>query len=279
MSSAPQPTGIRSLQHYADEDRTRVSRQLRVVLLALLAGCIVMTPISYWAANPQGFWTALFGLVVGGTALFLNSRDRVDAAVFMLLISMLIAVTASMTVGEGIHDSGMILYPMVMVVGSLLLRPRTYHVIVGFVLASVTLVWWLGWKGWIAPGFRAITDFDDIIAIVTVLLVQAVAAGMLSGGLYRNLGEARRENVERRAPKKKSGASISSSRSGSRRALPNSRPPTRNSKLFPTRSPTTSGRRCGPPATMRASSTRSTRPTGRLLHDSFWRASSCRIRR
>jgi signal transduction histidine kinase len=149
--------------------------------------------------NIQAWATALVGIVVAAVALRLNRTGLVDRAVLLLLVGMMGATTLSMIVGEGVHDSGMILYPTVIVLGSLLLEPRTNRMLVALVLASVTLVWWLSSTGRIAPALAHMTDVTDLVAIVVVLLVQVVAVGLLSRGLYDSLREARRENAERRA--------------------------------------------------------------------------------
>lgn len=181
------------------DNHARLAGRLRIVLVALCAACGVVLPIAYWTTNQQAFWTSLTGLMVGGTSFLLNHLRRVDAAVQLLLVGMLIAVSVSMMAGHGIHDSGMILYPTVVVLGSLLLGPVAYRVLVSLVVASVFLIWWLGSTGRIAPEFRELTDISDLAAIVVVLALQAVAVNVLARGLFGSLREARRENVERRA--------------------------------------------------------------------------------
>jgi len=184
---------------FEDEDRSLLSERLRVVLLTLLAACPVMIGVGLWMSNPQTLWTALTGVVVSAIAYALNRAGRVDGAVLLLLMGMLVAATATMSAGESVHDSGMVLYPTIVVLGGLLLKPRTNLLLVANVIASVALVWWLGWMGHAAPEFRHLTDYADLFAIVAVLVVEAVAVNVLARGLHRSLREARRENVERRA--------------------------------------------------------------------------------
>jgi signal transduction histidine kinase len=181
------------------DNRARLAGRLRTILVTLCTACVVVLPIGYWTANRQAFWTSLTGLVVGGGSFLLHHLRRVDAAVQLLLVGMLLAVSVSMMAGHGIHDSGMILYPTIIVLGSLLLRPVAYRVLVSLVVVSVVSIWWLGLTGRIAPEFRELTDVADLAAIVVVLALQAVAVNVLARGLFGSLREARRENVERRA--------------------------------------------------------------------------------
>ncbi len=194
----------RSASHYAfssedEDDRARLSERLRKVLVALLGATGLVAVVGFWWSNPQALWTSVAGVAVAGLAYELNRRGRIDSAVLLLLVGMVVATTATMTVGEGVHDSGMILYPTIIVVGGLLLEARTNRLLVALVVASVTFVWWLDWTGRITPEFQHLTDVADLMAIVTVLVVQAVAVNALAQGLYENLRDARRETAERRA--------------------------------------------------------------------------------
>ena len=196
--SIVEPSGVYSHRPSEDEDRAQLSQRLRVVVLAMLAACAVVAAVGYWTGNGQTFWTCLAGLVVAGIAYRLDRGGDVDAAVFVLLLGLLGAVTTTMSVGGGIHDTGMILYPMIIAIGSLLLQPRAYRLLVALVIASVVGVWWLSWSGRVAPEFRWYTDISDLFAVTTVLIVQAIAVDLMAQGLFRSLRQARRENAERR---------------------------------------------------------------------------------
>ncbi len=178
-------------------DDLQLARRLRAVLFALLVTCVVVGAASWWLWNLQGLGTSFAGVVVVAAAFVLLGRGLTDSAVFLLLTGMLVASTATMSVGEGVHDSGMILYPTIVVIGGLLLRPRTNRILVALVVVSVAAVWWLGWMGWIAGEFRHLTDVADLLAIVGVIVVQAITVNVLARGLSRSLAAARLENAER----------------------------------------------------------------------------------
>lgn len=184
---------------FEDENRSAVSELLRVILVSVFGACLIAAPVGLWAANGQMLWTAVAGTLTSAVAYGLNRTGRVNGAVFFLLVALLVAVTANLVVGEGIHDSGMILYTTIVVVGGLLLRQRTFVVLVVLLVISVAAVCWLGATGHIAPRFRDLTDITDFVGVSAILVVQAIAVGMLARGLFRSLREARRENSERRA--------------------------------------------------------------------------------
>lgn len=180
------------------DEGSGVAERLGLVSLAILVASVIVTPVAVWTGNPQSYVTAIVGGFVAALTWAMTRAGNVDAAAFMLLASLLVTVTANAIVGEGIHDSGMILYPTVIVIGSMVLRPRAYHVVVALVIGSVALVTWLGVTGRIAPRFRDLTDINDFLAVALVLLVQAIGVEVLAKGVFRNLREARRENAERR---------------------------------------------------------------------------------
>jgi len=191
-STATQPA-------FEDENRSAVSERLRIILVSVFCASLIAAPVGLWAANGQMLWTAVVGGLTAAVAFGLNRIGRVDGAVFFLLVAMLMAVTANLVVGEGIHDSGMILYPTIVVVGGLLLRPRTFAIVVVLLVISVAVVCWFGSTGHIAPRFRDLTDITDFVGVSAILIVQAIAVEVLARGLYRSLREARRESSERRA--------------------------------------------------------------------------------
>ena len=128
--STVSPNATPTYRALEDDDRSRLSQRLRVVLLTLLATCPVVSCVGYWLSNPQMLWTSLVGIVVSAMALALNRAGACDAAVLLLLMGMLVAATATTSVGESVHDSGMILYPTIIVVGSLLLQARANQLLV-----------------------------------------------------------------------------------------------------------------------------------------------------
>ena len=183
----------------AQGELAQVSVRLRIILFAILgASVLVASAAGLGSDQPEALATALAGVVVSAFAFWLDRRGRVTTAARILLVSMLVAVTGAMIAGEGIHDAGMILYPMIVVIGSMLLRPRAYVALVAAVVASVALVFWLGWTGRIAERFRDLTDPTDFVSIVTILVIQAIAVEVLALGLFRSVREARREAADRR---------------------------------------------------------------------------------
>jgi signal transduction histidine kinase len=183
----------------APDELAQVSIRLRVILFAILGASALVASVACVASGEAvALGTAMAGAVFSSIALWLDRRGRVATAVRLLLVSMLVAVTGAMIAGEGIHDAGMILYPMIVVTGSMLLRPRAYVALVAAVVASVAAVFWLGWTGRIAARFRDLTDPTDLVAIVTVLVIQAIAVEVLALGLFRSVREARREAADRR---------------------------------------------------------------------------------
>ena len=156
-STATQPA-------FEDENRSAVSERLRIILVSVFCASLIAAPVGLWAANGQMLWTAVVGGLTAAVAFGLNRIGRVDGAVFFLLVAMLMAVTANLVVGEGIHDSGMILYPTIVVVGGLLLRPRTFAIVV--VLLVIVLGVSLG-----------------VVPFVVTLLLAPLALVLLAGEL------------------------------------------------------------------------------------------------
>lgn len=164
-------------------------RARRLVQVAsLVAGAMAIALVVYAA---QGLWTVatilLAGLLLMVGCLWLNSRGRVQAATHLLLGSASLAMCSLAWLSEGIHDAALYSFPVLLVLGGLLLRPLAFAVLLGsllgylVVLTLATEVW--GWRVDSPPS----SPFALLRDVVLVLLVGGIAVGIVVRDLQRLL--------------------------------------------------------------------------------------------
>jgi two-component sensor histidine kinase len=182
----------------ASEETAHVRRMLKIIILCLTAAFSLISGICIG----YGEWTTVWTLAAAGLVLWaaygLVLRGFTGSATFIIALGLLMATTLISTHGQGIHDIGIIAYPGILVVASLLLRLRSY---VFLLLAAILSI------GWLTVGEAAglyhsrphgIGDWSDFVMVSCILLVTALMSHLISDGMWKGLRQARREILERR---------------------------------------------------------------------------------
>jgi len=178
---------------FADEDKTRDASLLNVALLAIISASLLFTLFQFLATVFSGgdfdFATPLITLSISA-ALFglwlLMRRGNIKLVSYLLATLLLIAITASLYIFNGIRDNVVSGYILVIMVTSLLLRKQTPILI--FTNASIVasfIIYLLEVEGLIDYAVESV-QFDFWI----VLAVMFTLSGWLMRYAMRNLDEA-----------------------------------------------------------------------------------------
>ena len=82
----------------------------------------------------------LVGMLVVGACAWVHGRGMQTAASAVLLFSLAVMITLLAWNGEGVYDIALVAYPILLAMGAMLLPPRNFWGLTGFVLAAVVLL-------------------------------------------------------------------------------------------------------------------------------------------
>jgi diguanylate cyclase (GGDEF)-like protein len=180
-----------------EEDRYLAKIFLRIILGLISGDIFVICAALIW----KDWYTFTIGSI--GCVLFLfplwllfKGHLRICGLIFVLIT--LVTVTVAVTFGQGIHDIGIIAYPMIIVVVSLILKRREY-----FIISTITL----GALAWLVFGelFGIFTAKPittpigaDFIVVAVIFLIAVVVVDSVAENLRRNLRLANQEITQRK---------------------------------------------------------------------------------
>lgn len=180
-----------------DEEQDLVARWLHYILIGGFAGAFLIT-LSAFIFQAAGSYRISLPFMAGALIAFgLNKAGRTNASTFVFLVLMVGTITYATLRGGGIHDTIVIMYPVIVVVGGLILNPRVYWLLVTITLFSVGLVVTAETQGWLVTSFREYTDITDFVQAASILGVQALIVNLLIENLKSSLKKSRLENLER----------------------------------------------------------------------------------
>jgi len=172
---------------FADEEQQRIARTLFVIQITLLIGAGVILLISLLI----GDWLTAYGLMVSGAvgllSLVLGRSGRLRLAGFLILMALLMFLTYALYVGQGVHDIGILLYPVIIIVASLLLMRRGFVVLMALMLASLGAVVYGEMHQLVPAAFPDATGLSDFATGATIMIMAAVAIRLMSDDLLRSL--------------------------------------------------------------------------------------------
>lgn len=180
-----------------DEEQDRVARWLHYILLGGIAGSFMITLSAYFFQAVESYVISIPFMLVALLAFGINKVGRTNTATFLLLILLVGTITYAIMKGGGIHDTIVILYPVILVIGGLILRPRIYWMLVATTVASVGFVIYAEIQKWLVTRFSMYTDMTDFVLMSSILVVQAFIVNLLINNLIESLKKAREENLER----------------------------------------------------------------------------------
>jgi PAS domain S-box-containing protein len=182
---------------FGDEERTHIARSVHIIaltsLIAMFAAALIMLIVN----QPIIADVLLVGAGVMVIVVGLNCRGQLQTAITLSLLSALGVVTGVLYTGQGVHDVGVMVYPVVIVVASLLLKPRGLVFIAALSILSVGFVTLSELNGLVRLALPGATGWDDFASLAAILIVTAVVGWFIADDLRRSLARTRHELAER----------------------------------------------------------------------------------
>jgi len=170
-----------------------------LLILAAMGTCVIVGVLSFLAHDLGTVWAAGAGGVSLVVPFWLLRAKRFRSGNLALMVILIGTITAVTTVGQGLHDTGIVAYPVVLIyIG---LTSDRAMLGLGLGLTLVAALWLVvgASLGWFmpAPVTRVPFDYFSFITLTVLVIVAAVAVDLLSSKLRKSLLQARHEIEER----------------------------------------------------------------------------------
>ena len=177
---------------FNNEEKDHIARVLYIILVTLFIASLIIGMVEAVAGVKTTAPILLVGNVFLLVVLWLTHKDRLRAASLLLVIVLVGLTTVLLSIGQGVHDIGITLYPIVIIVAALLLDKRNFIFVVVLILVSLAYVVFGEINGLIVQKFDYIkTRPIDFIIVGTLLVLASFAIWMLADNLQQNLRRAR----------------------------------------------------------------------------------------
>ena len=184
-----------SLILYEKSQRVRtLSAMIWIVLIIALALGLLNIQFRTWNSVIALFGLALICVVL----LWLNSRGEFTLSALILSIIVLMVINVNLFDGDGIRDSGILAYPIFIMVGVLFFGKRSTPYFSLAAIASLVGIVYLEIHGYIHPTIGA-TRFEILLPIIVLLLVAPAFIWVVVGNMEKNLERVKESEAELRA--------------------------------------------------------------------------------
>src|SRR5689334_1262289 len=183
-----------NLSLYEKNQRVRtLSAILWIVLIASVALGLLNIQFRTWDSV-----IALFGLaVICLPLLWLNAKGQLTLSALLLSLVVLMVINLNLFDGDGIRDSGILAYPIFIMIGVLFFGKRATPYFSIAAIASLILIVYLEMRGYIHPTIGA-TKFDILLPIVILLLVAAAFIWVVVGNIEKYIERVEESEAELR---------------------------------------------------------------------------------
>ncbi len=179
--------------------RTRITQAVNYIYFFTMAALLVPIIRSWLAGWPLVAGILSAAAAVATVAFILNRRGSPQKAAAVLVHSALVgAMTLMWITKEGLHDEALFLVPTALIFAALLLSWRQYCAVSVLAILAVSIVGLAEMRGLTASHRPPDNNFDWLLNVDLILLVTAMAAGLMAWYLRAYADEARLRAAELR---------------------------------------------------------------------------------
>ncbi len=185
---------IKNLDVFEQDQRKRIL--MITIWTGMLAAVILgIFDIQFktWASVISSFGLALFCIA----CYFLNANGHYKTSALLFTLAVIIVISANLYDGDGIHDPGILAYPIFLLFGTLLLGKRALPFLALAVVVSVTLIVGLEIYKFIHPRIGP-TTFGILIPMIVLLTAASAIIWAIVDVNEMNRDRARRSEAELR---------------------------------------------------------------------------------
>jgi len=183
-----------NLSLYEKNQRVRtLSAILWIVLIASVALGLLNIQFQTWDSV-----IALFGLALICLPLLrLNAKGQITPSALVLSFIVLMVINLNLFDGDGIRDSGILAYPIFIMIGVLFFGKRATPYFSLAAIVSLIAIVILEIHGYVHPTIGA-TKFDILLPIIILLLVAAAFIWVVVGNMENHIERVKESEAELR---------------------------------------------------------------------------------
>lgn len=166
-------------------------------LLIIIAQSIILVSLFNDGANKDAV-IVVISLIPIITALILTYYGRIQAAGSIIAISLTVTVTILATVGQGIYDVGIMAFPAILIIASLILRRNTILYLTGLILLCNGWLVFGDIMDWYEPIYPQQSYQRQFVIVSLILIITTIAVYVLSNLIRSSLAETQNELQERK---------------------------------------------------------------------------------
>jgi signal transduction histidine kinase len=177
--------------HLASEEETRQAGILYVILWVLLTAALISAFFGYLLDFTITATTLCIGSLAILLSLWLVRRGYLNLAGLITLASLLVAMTYLAFVGQGIFDRALLVFPIIIIIASLVLTQSLFVLVTLLCVAAAGLLVWAELNGRMVTSFSERVSLFDFVAVAFILVVTAVFTRLTANRLQQSLARAR----------------------------------------------------------------------------------------
>lgn len=173
-------------RNLSDYEKNQRGRTLSAMIWIVLSASVVLGLLNVQFRTWNSV-IALFGLsFVCVILLWLTSKGQLTVSALILSIIVLMVINVNLYDGDGVRDSGILAYPIFIMVGVLFFGRRSALYFSLAAIASLIGIVYLEIQGYIHPTIGQ-TRFDILLPIVVLILAASAFIWVVVGNIEKNL--------------------------------------------------------------------------------------------
>jgi signal transduction histidine kinase len=186
-----------SLRRHPHGNKTEITSTIQWVAMASLFLFMALIVVNLISGFDREALTIALGLIPILSSILLLRKNAISVPSTILAVTIILLITWLATYGQGIHDIGLLGFPVILIVAGLVLRGRV------ILYLAILIIFCMGWLtfgdiyGLYEP-IRVVSGSpEDFFIASVIILVAGNAVYRLVKNVYENLAMAEREIEER----------------------------------------------------------------------------------
>lgn len=178
------------LPRFQEEEKYRLATITQVIAVATLVGVTVLLVIRLIVGAIQ-LLVPISAVLMGVAVSLLLLRKGFVQLSGALMLWILIAFCEYLIItNDGLHDSAVLAIPGVLVMAGMVMQRRHFFIYLTASLLSIIIIGYLEIAGIVQNAYSTKTSFLDILDILVIIGITAVAVRLLSDNLIRDFSKA-----------------------------------------------------------------------------------------
>ncbi len=179
----------------AEAEKNRLADILNGILLVLLGMSAIVVPLSFIFDRHRLAVTVLIGALFFALAGWLLRQGRINLAALITLIVLMVAATYLAYTRQGIFDRALLIFPIILIIASLISEWRVFVLIMVLSIAVPGLLVWAELSGRISRQFIEDVSPFDFVAVSIIFLATIALMRILTNSWQQSLALVRQNEV------------------------------------------------------------------------------------